>query len=43
MVHGHVGDGGGVPLVVKDQLKSAAMVSPASSLTPAGPLLTVAV
>jgi hypothetical protein len=36
IVHGHVGGGGGVPLVVKDQLKSALIASPASSSTPAG-------
>src|SRR4051794_39031814 len=48
MVHGHVvGSGvgviGGVPVVVKDQLKSPAMALPAASLTPAAPPLTVAV
>jgi hypothetical protein len=43
MVHGQVGGVGGGPLVVKDQLKSLVMALPASSLTPAGPPLTVAV
>jgi len=43
MVQGQVFGGGGVPLVVKDQLKSLAMALPASSLTPDCPPLTVAV
>ena len=43
MVHGQVVGGGGVPLVVNDQLKSPTIALPASSLTPASPPLTVTV